>query len=135
MNVQIRAPAPGTAPRRTGLLIALLLGGGAILALIVAVAGFAWWGYNLFEDQARDAVARNPVIERHVGEIRDFDFDLSATGDDPDPEVFVVRVGGSLASGTVTAKFVTVDAERERIANGTLVLDSGERYDLEPEEE
>ncbi len=126
---------PPTARQSPLLIWVLLLGGGAILALLLAVGGFLWWGYDLFHTQARDAVARNPVIERHIGEIRDFDFDLDATGDDPDPEVFVVRVKGTLGSGVVTAKFVTVDADRERIDGGTLVLDGGERYDLEPEDE
>ena len=134
MNVPVRPAAP-PARRSPWLLIVLLLGGGLLLALILAIGGVAYWGYDMFRDQARDAVARNPVIQQHVGEIREFDFDMSATGDDPDPEVFVVRVEGTRGSGTVTAKFVTVDAERERIASGTLVLDGGERHELEPEPE
>ncbi len=116
--------------KQQGGIVPLLIGCGAMIVIAVVVVAFLGW--NLFSDQAKDALATNPVIQEHIGEVRSISVDLEGTGDAPGGDVFVFRIEGSRTSGTVTAEFVTVDADTEEIRSGTLELDSGETYPLVP---
>ncbi len=107
----------------------------AIITLIVlALVGFGFWGWGLFAGQAKEALNNNAVILQHIGEIDRIETDFEATGEAPGDEVFVFKVEGSKGSGVVTAEFITVDADTERVESGTLQLASGEIYDLLEEE-
>ncbi len=112
----------------------ILIGcGGCLGVVVVAAVVVTYLGWNIFSDQAKDALAANPVVQEHLGEVHSISVDLEATGDAEGSDVFVFRVEGSRASGTVTAEFITVDDATEELGSGTLVLDSGETYPLLPE--
>jgi len=101
-----------------------------ILLALAAIGGFAFWGWGVFADQAKEALNNNPVIQQHIGEVDEIELDFAATGEVEDEDVFVFRIEGSKGSGVVTAEFVSVDADTEEIRSGTLQLSSGETYDL-----
>lgn len=113
-----------TAKRRRLLIV------GFILLSLVGIGGLGFRGWDLFTDQAKEALDKNSVILQHVGEIDRIEMDVTATGDAEGEDVFVFRVAGSRGTGVVTAEFITVDADTEEIGSGTLRLSSGETYDL-----
>lgn len=104
--------------------------GFGFLMTVACCGGFAFWGWGLFTDQAEAALNRNPIIQRHIGDIEDIDTDFVATGNEENEDVYVFRISGPKGSGTVTAEFLTVDAETEEVVSGTLELSTGETYDL-----
>lgn len=109
---------------KVGLIVVLVVVGVGVLG------GVCFWGWGLFRDQARDALNRNRVIQRHIGRITKMELNFTETGEDPDPEVLVFDITGTKGSGTVTARFVTTGAESEEVESGTLRLSSGKTYDL-----
>jgi hypothetical protein len=113
-----------TAKRRRLLIV------GFILLSLVGIGGLGFRGWDLFTDQAKEALDKNSVILQHVGEIDRIEMDVTATGDAEGEDVFVFRVAGSKGTGVVTVEFVTVDVYTEEICFGTLRLSSGETYEL-----
>lgn len=85
---------------------------------------------GLFVLQANAAMQAHPVVQRHIGDIREavFDRDASwaATG-----ERYAFDLKGSKGEGRLEAEFITVDADSERIGDGELVMADGKRYPLE----
>ena len=100
------------------------------LLLLLGIGGFVRWGWNLFKAQARDALNRNAVIQHHIGAIDRMELDTAGTAHAEGDDVFVFRLEGPKGSGVVTAEFVTLDADTEVIASGTLELPGDETYDL-----
>jgi len=107
---------------------------GLLLVGVLAVGGFVYFGWGLFTDQVRAVLDANPVVQEHVGVVEELEFEFEATGEYEDPDVFVFRVSGPRGSGLVSAKLVSVDADTEELQSGTLHLDSGEVFELLPEE-
>ena len=108
-----------------------LVGLGSVLAAAF-VALLAWGfsvGLDLFEDDALAAMQENAVIGKHLGTLEAADIDYLRSGLQPSPNGFVLRVKGSLASGTVEAEFITT-FEGERLGRGTLRLDDGRQFKL-----
>ncbi len=102
--------------------------------LLIGVGTVGIWGWNIFVDQAKVAIGRNPIALQHIGDIQKIESDFLATGEAEDVDTFVFRVQGTKGSGTVTAQFVSVDTGMEEIVSGTLRLASGETYRLIPED-
>lgn len=102
--------------------------GGVILAALAVCTGLHFW--NVFQEQAIRSLQANAVISEHIGQITKWTFDAQRTGEEEGDDVFVFTVEGEKGSGLVTAEFVTVDADSERIDSGVLKLPSGESYDL-----
>lgn len=99
----------------------------AVVALLVAVAvgALVMTGWNLFAEQARAAVQKQPEVLDHIGTIREFDFNLVATGEAEGSDEFVFDIVGSKGSGKLRAHFITVDADHEAIGRGSLVMADG----------
>jgi hypothetical protein len=106
---------------------------GAVLAVVLLVAGLAWWGINLFIGQATTAMAEHPVIQRCIGKIDNVSFDMVATGNDSREDGFAFRVRGTHGSGLVDAVFTTTDADHEQIDSGELHMDNGKTVSLDPD--
>ncbi len=119
-----------TPKKRNWLILGLLGCAGLGLLVAAGVGGAAYWGWSVFARQAREALNRNPVIREHIGEVRDMEFEIQATGLEEGDDVFVFRVEGSKGAGVVTAEFDSPDADREEIRSGTLRLPSGKSHDL-----
>lgn len=83
-----------------------------------------------FERQVAVDIEDNPVIVRYIGDIDTIEIDWTATGEEPDEDVFVFRLSGSKGGGVLTAKCITVDADHEDVVSGSLRLPSGETIDL-----
>ena len=103
-----------------GVLILLCCGGGIYFAMDTMVA-------NQVAEDLRD----NPVINEHVGRIRDTDFvfsDSFAAG----PDEYVIEVVGTKGNGRLIVE--TEDAGgKEHVISGFLETPDGERHDLFPE--
>ncbi|GEM_PF-748638 len=91
-------------------------------------------GEGPFITQARAAVQRYPLTAGPLGQIERFDYNAEATMNAPGALTFVFDVVGSKASGRISADFITVDADTERLGAGTLTLAGGReiRFEGEP---
>ena len=123
-------PPPPAPLRRKGVPWWVWLLGGMIVLIVVAVGSLAWWGWQAFEQQAVVAMAADPVIAEHIGNIRSTEFDWSMTSDEPDEDTFAFHLKGERGSGTVVARFITEDADSETIDGGVLIMQDGSRIPL-----
>lgn len=126
MNPTVQPDHPPVSPLRraapwiAGGVLALL-----VLIAIAAVGSFAWYGFGLFNDQAKAAIHNNPGVIEALGEIREITFDITATGNEPGAETFAYRVKGERASGLLVGRFVTISGDAEELRNGRLTLENG----------
>lgn len=99
----------------------------ALMVLIVlgAVGSIAWYGFGMFNDQAKAAIHNNPGVIEAVGEIREIRMDFTATGNTSGAETFAYRIEGERANGLLVGRFVTIDADTEELRDGKLTLDDG----------
>ena len=81
--------------------------------------------------QANAAMQAHPVVQRHIGDIREAAFDRDASWA-AEGELYVFDLKGSKGAGRLEAEFITVDADSERIGDGELVMADGKRYPLDP---
>lgn len=109
----------------------LLASGLLVVALVIGLMGWAVsWGWGLFEDQAQAALQADPVVQAHIGQIREMELELVATGNAKGSDEFVFKLEGSRGSGTVIAELSsTVDSED--IRDGELTMADGTRYALQ----
>ena len=119
---------------RTLFIILGIIGGLVVLGCL-GIVGLGFWGVGMVTDQAMAALNANPVVQQHAGRITEMDIDWTGTGLEEEDNVFVFEFTSAKATGVVTAEFITIDAETEKVVSGKLELSSGETYDLFPEEE
>lgn len=84
---------------------------------------------GIFVLQANAAMQAHPVVQRHIGDIREAAFDRDASWA-AEGERYVFDLKGSKGAGRLEAEFITVDADNERIGEGELVMADGKRYPL-----
>ncbi len=120
-------------PRRRWPFIILGIGLGMVLTVAIAVVGLGVYGWGLFNEQVIAAMNENAVIVEHLGEVREAELDAIATANVPGEDFFVYKAIGTKGTGIVSGEFVTVDADHEEIASGTLELPDGRKFDLVPE--
>lgn len=84
---------------------------------------------GIFVLQANAAMQADPVVLKHIGDIREAAFDRDASWA-AEGERYVFDLKGSKGAGRLEAEFITVDAESERIGEGELVMANGKRYPL-----
>lgn len=128
-------PPPGLptrSPPRNGLPAWAWLLISGMLALVLAVGSLVVWGWSIFVGQARTALAEHPAVIEHIGRIDGISADFVAMGAIDDDDTFVFRLRGSRGNGTAVARFVSTDADQERIAGGTLRLPDGSSVPLDP---
>lgn len=121
-----REPKPAG---RNWILLLVLAGGLMFLLCCGGLGGLAFFGWSIFTGKAQAVLQNNPVVQEHIGEIREMKFDFAATGNEPGDDVLVIHVTGTKGSGTVTVKLVTNDVGGEELS-GTLRMSTGEVYDL-----
>lgn len=121
------------------LIIGILVGGG--LALLICCGGAVFFGVGLFgygfseiTRQVQVEIEDNPVIVEHIGEISSFEHDMGMSLDEPGEDTFVFHISGDKGSGTLRADCITIDADHEDVPRGELIMDSGESYQLFPED-
>ena len=105
---------------------------GIVGAGMFAAGRFVGEGFDLFEEDARIALQRNPTIRTRIGTIREMDMDWTATGNAPHPDEFVFKLKGDLGGGRVRARFETTGGG-ERIEQGTLRMNDGKEWPLAPD--
>lgn len=103
------------------------------LILLAGVVKLVSWATSIIVDGAQMAMEENPVIRTHLGEIEEVDIEWIKTGREEGDETFAFTVTGTKGRGLVVADFISVDEETEEMRNGTLTLDDGTSYSLEPE--
>lgn len=117
-----------------GCVAALVVGALVLVGGVVGVVYFFNFAMDMVADQVRREVEDNPVIVEHVGIIEEIDTDLAASANEPGVEVFVFSLTGSKGNARLTVETVTVDADREQVTWGRLRTQSGEEYDLFPDQ-
>lgn len=109
----------------------LLASGLLVVALVIGLLGWTVsWGWGLFEEQAQAALQADPVVRAQVGQIRDMEVQLIATGNAEGPDEFVFKLEGSHGSGTVLAEFSSA-ADSEQILGGVLTMEDGSQHALQ----
>lgn len=96
-----------------------------VLGVLAAVGSVAWYGFGMFNDQAKAAIRNNPGVIEAVGEIREIRMDFTATGNTSGAETFAYRIEGERANGLLVGRFVTVSGDAEELREGRLTLDDG----------
>lgn len=104
---------------------------GVLVLAFVAINGFVFYGTSRFFDNVQASLRENSIFQKHIGEVVRFREDYTATGA-KGKDIFVFKVEGTGGTGIVTAELKTVDRKTERLMSGTMVLESGESYDLFP---
>lgn len=102
------------------------------VAVFVAFNGYVFYGTFRFFDKVQASLRENAIFQKYIGEVVRLREDYTATGSKGWNDVYVFKVKGTNGSGTVTAELKTVDRKSERLMSGTVVLESGETYDLFP---
>lgn len=97
----------------------------AVLLTVAAAGSVLWLALGVFHEQARTAIRADSAIADALGTITDIRFDFAATSAAPGGEEFAYRLEGERASGLLTGRFVTVDADTEDLREGSLRLDDG----------
>lgn len=88
-------------------------------------------GQDEFARQVRVEIENNPVIVEHIGSISSFEYDFDRSMDEPG-DTYVFYLSGDRGSGTLRADCITIDADHEDVPRGQLIMDSGETYQLFP---
>ena len=114
-------------------IIGIMVGGGLAL-LICCGAGFFLFGFGMdeFSKQVLVEIEDNPVIIEHIGEISEFEHDMSMSMEEPGADTFVFHLTGDKGSGTLRADCITVDADHEDVPRAELIMDSGGSFQLFP---
>ena len=113
-----------------------MAGCGCLVAMLLCCGicgGLASLGYQQIKDEVQTELQNNPVVEENIGEIQKLDVQWRETFADERDNYYVFKITGDKASGTVTVHLKDVGInEPEEIQGGTLVLESGEQFDLKP---
>jgi uncharacterized membrane protein YhaH (DUF805 family) len=104
----------------------------AVGVLIVIATASSMGLQSVLIAKVQVPLGENPVITKHIGKISSVKIDFTATGGHSSRDGFVFRVVGAKGSGTVTAEVKGINRE-QKLISGSLLLDSGETYDLFPE--
>lgn len=109
----------------------LLASGLLVVGLVIGLLGWAVsWGWGVFEEQAQAALQADPVVQVQIGQIREMEVQLVATGNAKGSDEFVFKLEGSQGSGTVRAEFSST-ADSEEILGGELTMEDGSRHALQ----
>jgi hypothetical protein len=111
--------------------------GGSVLGVVLLCGGCCVGGYFFFTNHltsgVRRALADNPVIQEHIGDIESLELDFAASMDHAGDDVFIFRIEGSKGAGLLTAACLEDGAGGFDVLWGELKLDSGETVELAPE--
>ena len=128
------------APRKSNTWLWILLGvGGVILVGCCGCAGIAWWGMGagmgMVAQQIRPSLDADPVVQEHIGEIEEFDWNLMATGEASEKktggeDVIVWDVKGSKGAGQISGTVDQGGGGGVKLKNGKLKMKSGEEFNL-----
>ena len=134
---EIFSPEDPYAPRRSksGCTIAAIVFGsiaGAGVLLVACCGGLMYFAMDtMVATQVADDLRDNPVVEEHIGNIRDTEFDFAASFA-AGPDEYVIDVVGTKGNGRL--KVVTEEQDgREHVLSGTLETPDGERHALFPD--
>jgi hypothetical protein len=86
-----------------------------------------------FERKVQTAVEDNPVFVQRIGTVTEFTYDLDLSLEEDGADTFVFHVKGTNGSGLLRADCITIDEDTEHVPSAELVLDSGERVQLYPD--
>ena len=112
----------------TGAIIALVI----VSVVLLGGAGCFFlmkFSFNMLEEQVMGVLATNPVIQEHIGEIQEVDFDLMGQGEVKAKDTLVFKVVGAKGKGKVTASF---DDEFQGLLSGSLQMADGTVHPLLP---
>lgn len=142
-------PPPGpTPPQQTGRKVGCwIVGCGGCIGLIVLVIagaiGVGYFAMGKIEDQIRAAIAEEPAVVAHVGEIEDLSIawgrsveEASEAGAEFGQTILAISVTGTLGDAIVVAR-LRQDASSATgmvIAGGFVELSDGTRVDLRGDE-
>lgn len=128
-----RTPPPRRGSRLPYFVVGAFAGVFALggVLLVGGLAALFVFGGSVIEEQVAADLEDNAVLAEHVGGGRTFDIQWVQSGMHPDNDTFIFRVTGSKGTGVITAKCITVSADKEDVTEGTLNV-GGRTYDLFP---
>ncbi len=98
----------------------------------IAAGRFVGEGWDIFEEDVRIALQRNPTIQERIGTICDIDLNVMATGNAMHPDDFVFNLKGDRGQGRVRARFQTTEGG-ESLGPGMLRMNDGSEWPLAPD--
>jgi hypothetical protein len=126
---------PYAPPRRSSLTwLWALVGGGALLVLLCCGGGFLVmrFGFSVMAVEVKDQLRDNPKVREHLGEITQFDMDLTGSMAAEGEDVYRYKVRGTKGSGELTVKHHTGDNDKEVIDKASLRLSNGTTLQVVP---
>jgi len=113
----------------------LLLGGGVVMGVVCCgLIGLMFVGFNLIEQELTTQIQRDPVVQEHIGEVENVEFDfmksVTETERSGDNDTMVFHVEGTKGSGDIIGRSVTGDDGVEHLEGGVLRMPSGEEFQL-----
>ena len=125
--------------KRTSMGCIIVIIVGLFIVLVTLCCGglglLAYFGFGMMTDEVESDLRDNPVIAEQIGSIQSFEMHWGGSFvEEEDEDTYVFSIRGSKASGIVTVLCDTDSAEIAEVVSGTLQVDSGETYDLFPEE-
>ncbi len=135
------------APKKSNVLMYVLLGVGAVLVLgCCGCAGAMYWGgdaamkaaMNVMGEQLKPSLQADPVVQEHVGDIQKLSMNFGASTVETQKaqkgggqQRMVFDIEGSKGKGQVTGN-VNQGSNPPRLSNGELKMSSGQSYPLTP---
>ena len=111
------------------IIIALIL----FVLFIVAITGLYFFSMKEVEKLSRQVLRGNPVVEEHIGELQEIDWNVIATGEVGQEDTLVFDVVGSKGSGRITIQIASQD-DQAVITDGEVELTDGTTHPLIPPE-
>lgn len=108
------------------IVLALAFGGG----VVVCCGGAVYFGLNMLSAEIELELRDNPRLREHVGEVQEFQMNLTRSLATADDDVYLYSVRGTKGSGELTVKHITGDDGNEIILEASLRLTDGTTVDL-----
>ncbi len=112
--------------------IILAVSGAISLLVCCGCAGMFYFGLNMGTEAIKTSLAQNPVVQEHVGELQEANFDWAAmfSGGASGGGEFLMRLKGTKGSATVKLRNTNPQQGAPAQLEGVLILPSGEEIPL-----
>ncbi len=122
-------PKAGTSPW----LIVGIVGGVMGVGVLVCCGGCGltmWFGKGVVETDVANQLRDHPDFRQHIGEIEEFEYNLTATGAAPEEDIHVFDVKGTKGSGKLTTRIRDGADGSSIVTWAELRLEGGQRVEF-----
>ena len=108
--------------------------GGALMLLTLVMCGggiaVAMFGLNLVEEELKVQLSEHPQVQQHLGELEEFNMNLTKSGAIDDGDTFIYDATGSKGSAEFTIVSSTSFDGPEEIESASMRLPDGKVIEL-----